>query len=55
MRRLVALTRERGTHADPEAFVFASRNGSGIERKVAREAQASRREGRHHRPRADPS
>ncbi|MGH7188596.1 MAG: tyrosine-type recombinase/integrase [Acetobacteraceae bacterium] len=38
MRRLVALTRERGTHADPEAFVFASRNGSGIERKVAREA-----------------
>lgn len=38
MRRLVALTRERGTHTDPEAFVFASRNGSGIERKVAREA-----------------
>lgn len=38
MRRLVALTREHGTHADPEAFVFASRNGSGIERKVAREA-----------------
>ena len=38
MRRLVALTRERGTHADPEAFVFASRNGSGIGRKVAGEA-----------------
>jgi integrase len=38
MRRLVALTRERGAHADPEAFVFASRNGSGLERKVAREA-----------------
>jgi integrase len=38
MRRLVALTRERGTHADPEAFVFASRKGSGLERKVAREA-----------------
>jgi integrase len=30
--------RRRGTHTDPEAFVFASRNGSGIERKVAREA-----------------
>lgn len=55
MRRLVALTRERGTHADPEGFVFASRNGRGIERKVAREAQASRQKGRHHRPRADPS
>lgn len=38
MRRLVALTRERGTDADPEAFVFASRNSSGLERKVAREA-----------------
>jgi integrase len=38
MRRLVALTRERGAYGDPDAFVFASRNGSGIERKVAREA-----------------
>lgn len=38
MRRLVALTRGRGAYGDPEAFVFASRNGSGIERKVAREA-----------------
>ena len=39
MRRLAALTaRARRRHTDPAAFVFASRNGSGIERKVAREA-----------------
>ena len=38
MRRLVALVAERGALANPAAFVFASRNGSGLERKVAREA-----------------
>ncbi|HEY7399146.1 MAG TPA: tyrosine-type recombinase/integrase, partial [Gaiellaceae bacterium] len=38
MRRLVALLRVRGVRADPAALVFASRNGSGLERKVAREA-----------------
>jgi integrase len=38
MRRLVALVAERGALADPGALVFASRNGSGLVRKVAREA-----------------
>jgi SMODS-associated and fused to various effectors sensor domain/Phage integrase family len=38
MRRLVALVAERGTVFDPAALVFASRTGSGLERKVAREA-----------------
>src|SRR6266516_1355077 len=38
MRRLVALVAERGALADPAALVFASRNGSGLVRKVAREA-----------------
>ena len=38
MRRLVALVGERGALSDPAALVFASRNGSGIERKVARTA-----------------
>jgi integrase len=37
-RRLLALVAERGTAFDPAALVFASRNGSGLERKVAREA-----------------
>jgi integrase len=37
-RRLVALVAERGTVFDPAALVFASRNGSGLERKVARGA-----------------
>jgi integrase len=38
MRRLVALVRERGAFDDPAAFVFASRTGSGLVRKVARGA-----------------
>src|SRR5207237_8164887 len=38
MRRLVALVAERGALDSPAAFVFASRSGSGLERKVAREA-----------------
>ena len=38
MRRLVALVAERGALADPAALVFASRNGTGLVRKVAREA-----------------
>ena len=38
MRRLVALVAERGALDDPSALVFASRTGSGLERKVAREA-----------------
>jgi integrase len=38
MRRLLALVSERGVAFDPAALVFASRNGSGLERKVAREA-----------------
>lgn len=37
-RRLLALVAERGALFDPAALVFASRNGSGLERKVAREA-----------------
>jgi integrase len=38
MLRLMALIGAEGVHADPAALVFASRNGSGLERKVAREA-----------------
>jgi integrase len=38
VRRLVALVAARGVLDDPGALVFASRNGSGLERKVAREA-----------------
>jgi integrase len=38
MRRLVNLVAERGALADPAALVFASRNGSGLVRKVARGA-----------------
>jgi integrase len=38
MRRLVTLVAERGALDNPVAFVFASRSGSGLERKVAREA-----------------
>src|SRR6185437_8578659 len=38
MRGLVTLVAERGTLDNPAAFVFASRSGSGLERKVAREA-----------------
>jgi integrase len=47
MQRLVALVRERGTLDDPTAFVFASRNGTGLVRKVARGAldRASRAAG----------
>ena len=38
MRRLVKLVAGRGALFDPDALVFASRSGSGLERKVAREA-----------------
>jgi len=38
MRRLVALVTERGAPTNPSALVFASRNGSGLVRKVARGA-----------------
>src|SRR5579884_1068288 len=38
MRGLVALVAERGALETPAAFVFASRSGGGLERKVAREA-----------------
>ena len=38
MRRLLALAAEQGTLFEPAAFLFASRNGGGLERKVAREA-----------------
>jgi integrase len=38
MRRLVALVSERGALGNPAALVFASRNGSGLVRKVARGA-----------------
>jgi integrase len=38
MRRLLALVAERGAAFDPASLVFASRSGSGLERKVAREA-----------------
>jgi integrase len=38
MRRLVTLVAERHALDNPAAFVFASRSGSGLERKVAREA-----------------
>jgi integrase len=38
MGRLVALVAERGALTDPGALVFASRNGTGLVRKVAREA-----------------
>jgi integrase len=38
MRRLLALVAARGAVFDPTALVFASRNGTGLVRKVAREA-----------------
>lgn len=38
MRRLLSLVANRGSLFDPDALLFASRNGTGIERKVAREA-----------------
>ncbi len=38
MKRLLALVAERGQLFNPGALVFASRSGSGVERKVAREA-----------------
>jgi integrase len=36
MRRLRVLLLQRGTLTSPETFVFASRNGTGLERKVVR-------------------
>jgi integrase len=38
MRRLLALVDQRGSRFNRQAFVFASRNGTGLERKVARRA-----------------
>lgn len=38
VRRLLTLIAERGALDDPTALIFASRNGTGLERKVAREA-----------------
>ena len=38
IRRLLALAAARGSLFDPGTLVFASRSGSGLERKVAREA-----------------
>jgi integrase len=38
MRRLRELAAARGTLFDPQAFVFASRTGNGLERKVCRAA-----------------
>jgi len=38
MRRLRALLLQRGDLGTPEAFVFASRNGTGLERKTVRAA-----------------
>jgi integrase len=38
MRRLLSLATERGDRFNPNAFVFATRTGSGLERKTARAA-----------------
>jgi integrase len=38
MRRLLALITDRGDRFSPNAFVFATRNSTGLERKVARGA-----------------
>jgi integrase len=38
MRRLLALITDRGDRFNPHAYVFATRNGTGLERKVARGA-----------------
>jgi integrase len=38
MRKLRALLLQRGALTDPDALVFASRNGTGLERKVVRTA-----------------
>ncbi len=38
LRRLLELTARRGTLFDPQALVFASRNGTGLARKTCREA-----------------
>jgi integrase len=38
MRRLLALVTQRGARFNPNAFVFASRNETGLERKTARAA-----------------
>src|SRR5215831_5484122 len=38
MRRLPALVTDRGARLNPDALVFASRNDTGLERKVARRA-----------------
>jgi integrase len=38
MQRLIALAASEGRASDPDAFVFATRNRTGLERKVARQA-----------------
>jgi integrase len=38
MRRLLALVNERGARFDPRVLIFASRNGTGLQRKVASRA-----------------
>lgn len=38
MRRVLRLVDQRGARFTPHALVFASRTGTGLERKVAREA-----------------
>ena len=38
MQRLIDLSRERGARFNPHAYVFASSNGTGLQRKVARRA-----------------
>jgi integrase len=38
MRRLLTLITKRGDRFNPQAYVFATRNGTGLERKVARGA-----------------
>ena len=53
MRRLLELVEERGQLFDPQALVFASRSGSGLERKVARgrsESDRTRDDGSADRP-----
>ena len=54
MRRLLALVTERGARFNPEAFVFASRNETGLNRKTARsDPRPGRQERRPRRAEAD--
>ena len=38
MKQLLELAADHGNLFDPQAFVFQSRTGSGLERKICREA-----------------